>query len=98
MKWKCNTSTQTHANIVTNFHCYVRLTRAICKFWALKEPPERKHYTMEAIACEEHFERSHCKAADGRFIVKLPFKNGLMLGESRNTAQRCLTRREYTIG
>ena len=52
---------------------------------------------MEEIACEEHFERSHRKAADGRFIVKLPFKNGLMLGESRNTALRCLTRLEIRL-
>lgn len=42
-------------------------------------------------ACCEDFQNNHKRAADGRFIVSLPFReNPSCLGESREIALRCL--------
>jgi hypothetical protein len=42
--------------------------------------------TEEQILCEEHFKATCKRAADGRFVLKLPFKGNVELGESRTVA------------
>jgi hypothetical protein len=36
--------------------------------------------------CENHFLRNTFRSESGRFVVKLPFKNAINLGESRTLA------------
>jgi len=46
------------------------------KFWELEEVQEEtKCLTVEEQLCEEYFNRSVSRNKDGRFIVKLPFKD-----------------------
>ncbi|XP_055309038.1 uncharacterized protein LOC129572946, partial [Sitodiplosis mosellana] len=45
--------------------------------------------TEEESMCEEHFGATHSRDEDGRFVVKMPFKNGMErpdLGDSRRAA------------
>ncbi|XP_029162096.1 uncharacterized protein LOC114933664 [Nylanderia fulva] len=43
--------------------------------------------------CEEHFKQTHSRTSDGRYIVRLPFRNGppIEIGESREIAARRLS-------
>ncbi|XP_061388095.1 uncharacterized protein LOC133323155 [Musca vetustissima] len=67
------------------------------KFWEVEEPCAKKHYTVEEIACEEHFKRTHSLASDGRSIIQLPFRDSLALGKSRGIALRSFTRLEARL-
>ena len=80
--------------IVQNLHCDLQLVRAVSKFWEVEEPVERNHHSAEELSCEEHFHKTHSRAADGRFVVQLPFKDSRSLGESRKASIRSLLRLE----
>ncbi|XP_036347618.1 uncharacterized protein LOC118756996, partial [Rhagoletis pomonella] len=79
---------------VLSLHCDVQLIRMVSKFWELEEFPPKRYLTVEEEACEGHF-RKHCRRAeDGRYIVRLPLKESVPLGESRNISVRSLLRME----
>ena len=44
------------------------------RFWEIEEVPKTKHLTDEERRCEEHFNSTTRRSAEGRFIVKLPYK------------------------
>ncbi|CAI6363726.1 unnamed protein product [Macrosiphum euphorbiae] len=63
------------------------------KFWELEEvvePKERRKYSIEECKCETHFLKTSSRDADGRFTLKLPFRNNIqqLLGESRFMATK----------
>ena len=61
------------------------------RFWEIEEVPATKHLTNEERRCEEHFKSTTRRSPEGRFIVKLPFKNETgELGDSQQQAQRRL--------
>ncbi|XP_017467869.1 PREDICTED: uncharacterized protein LOC108360192 [Rhagoletis zephyria] len=66
-----------------SLHCDVQLDRALTRLWELEEAPQKRHLTYEERFCEEHFESTHQRSPDGRFIVELPLKADVTLGESR---------------
>ncbi|XP_036347099.1 uncharacterized protein LOC118756443 [Rhagoletis pomonella] len=79
---------------VLSLHCDEQLIRMVSKFWELEEFPPKRYLTVEEEACEGHF-RKHCRRAeDGRYIVRLPLKESVPLGESRNISVRSLLRME----
>lgn len=57
---------------------------------ALSEEDER---------CEQHFIKTHERDSDGRYIVRLPFKNGppIEVGSSRETAALLLSKLEQRL-
>jgi len=68
------------------------LDNALRRFWELEEIPRQTVLTPDEQRCEDHFIATHSRSADGRYIVRLPFKNGppIDIGQSRDTAARCL--------
>lgn len=62
------------------------------KFWELEEviePKARKRYTVEEIKCETHFLQTCSREENGRFTLKLPFRDNIQqLGESRFIATK----------
>lgn len=63
------------------------LPQVLSRFWEIEEFPNIPAKSIEDGKCEEHFERTFSRAEDGRFIVKLPFKDeNLVFGETRTTA------------
>ena len=46
------------------------------RFWELEELPTAPTSTTEELACEKHFVDTTTRQTDGRFVVKIPFKNG----------------------
>lgn len=59
-------------------------------FWKIENFPEVKHYTTEERICEKHFEETTYRNEDGRFVVRLPLRSNVKLGESKNQALRRL--------
>ncbi|XP_039306398.1 uncharacterized protein LOC113005704 [Solenopsis invicta] len=69
------------------------LDQALRRFWEVEEIPRKVVLTPDELQCEEHFLKTHSRCSDGRYIVRLPFKNGspIKIGSSRGTAARCLS-------
>ena len=65
------------------------------KFWQQEVVPSNPLLTPDEQKCEDHFIRAHSRDDNGRFIVKLPFKDRnqlrpLNLGESVGRASAML--------
>ncbi|XP_066260793.1 uncharacterized protein [Euwallacea similis] len=64
------------------------------RFWEVEENfAETKTWSAEELSCEEHFQRTHRRSSDGRFVVAIPFKHPVTeLGNSKEKAlQRFLS-------
>ena len=61
------------------------------KFWRLESVPTKKYYSKEEESCELHFRNTIARLDNGRFQVRLPFRdNKEQLGESRTMAVKRL--------
>jgi len=69
------------------------------RFWEVEEVPRNSALTPEAQACEEHFRATHYRNSDGRYVVRLSFKNGppIAIGESRHSALQLYRRSEIRL-
>ncbi|XP_066156028.1 uncharacterized protein [Euwallacea fornicatus] len=58
------------------------------KFWEVEDNfSETKAWSAEELECEEHFQRTHRRSVDGRFMVAIPFKHPVAdLGNSKTKA------------
>ncbi|KYN02013.1 hypothetical protein ALC62_07192, partial [Cyphomyrmex costatus] len=70
------------------------LDRDLRRFWEIEEVPQPEIRSPEEHQCEEHFRTTHSRTPEGRYVVRLPFKNGppISLGESRQNAITSLHR------
>ncbi|XP_036342704.1 uncharacterized protein LOC118751984 [Rhagoletis pomonella] len=80
-----------------SLHCDVHLERALTRLWELEEAPQKTHLTYEERFCEDHFDTTHRRAPIGRFIVELPLKPDVPLGDSRDLAVQNLLRLERRL-
>jgi len=64
------------------------LEEQMAAFWRLEEVKSDESYTIEERACKQHFFKNVQRDDDGRFIVALPFKGELKLGNSYDRALR----------
>ncbi|XP_025155825.1 uncharacterized protein LOC112588859 [Harpegnathos saltator] len=82
------------AKDISVFHCLTlpSLENAIRKFWADEEIQRPIPLSIEDEQCDEYFRSSHSRTADGRYIVRLPFKNPspILIGDSRGRAEKLL--------
>lgn len=46
------------------------------RFWEVEEIPQHVPLTEEDEQCERHFSETHTRSPEGRYIVRLPFKQG----------------------
>ncbi|XP_065084849.1 uncharacterized protein LOC135707055 [Ochlerotatus camptorhynchus] len=60
------------------------------KFWTIEEDSSSTAYSVEEAACEEHFQRTVARTPEGRYVVRLPFKEDVLnqLTDNRRTAVR----------
>lgn len=60
------------------------------RFWEIEEFGADEEVTSEDLACESFFRETHYRNADGKYIVRLPFKTSSnqqqVIGASRNIA------------
>lgn len=69
------------------------------KFWEMEEISSEPALSEEDERCEQHFIKTHERDSDGRYIVRLPFKNGppIEVGSSRETAALLLSKLEQRL-
>ena len=61
------------------------------KFWEIEEVGVTETDQSEQRLCEQHFMETYSRDAEGRFVVRLPYKESpKLLGESRARALRSL--------
>ncbi|XP_058448745.1 uncharacterized protein LOC131428715 [Malaya genurostris] len=60
------------------------------RFWTIEEGKNSSNYSLAETKCEEIFKQTVQRNADGRYTVRLPFKDRQIerLGENRKTALR----------
>ena len=72
---------------VVSYHSACEIEPTLLKFWEPEELPTNNIMTNEELRCEEHFAATHSRTPEGRYIVRLPFKeNSAELGVSRAVA------------
>ncbi|GJQ71791.1 hypothetical protein Trydic_g13554 [Trypoxylus dichotomus] len=63
------------------------LNKNINKFWEIETVLDRQAYSQEEKLCEQHFNHTAQRDAEGRFVVSLPFKGNVnALGSSYDQA------------
>lgn len=71
------------------FHCEVE--DILQKFWKLEEVPYHQQLTDDERVCEQYFQQTISRQADGRYVTRLPFnKNINYLGASKEIAVKRL--------
>jgi hypothetical protein len=51
------------------------LEKQVAKFWILEEISHKNNLSSDELQCEGHFQNNFARDENGRFIVRLPFKN-----------------------
>ncbi|XP_036146380.1 uncharacterized protein LOC118646806 [Monomorium pharaonis] len=66
------------------------LDEELRRFWEIEELPQSHTLTPQDNQCESHFRATHSRCSDGRYIVRLPFRQGppIDIGRSRPSAER----------
>lgn len=73
------------------FSCVTSINETLQRFWDLEEIPENKPMNPDDVRCENHFKQTHSRTPEGRFVVRLPFKESKVdIGETRDLALRRL--------
>ncbi|XP_076660392.1 uncharacterized protein LOC143363737 [Halictus rubicundus] len=86
---------------VASFHCNVsgNLDAELRRFWEVEELPFVTRLSPAEQKCEEHFQRTHTRAPNGQYIVRLPFIEGppIDIGPSLSAANTMFLRQENRL-
>ncbi|XP_036142150.1 uncharacterized protein LOC118645380 [Monomorium pharaonis] len=84
--------------------CSFKTCEALCdnmeRFWELERYDDTKPRFLSSNEkrCEQHFEQNTERTSDGRFIVKLPFREDVLpIGNNREIALKRFNRLERTL-
>ncbi|XP_017889631.1 uncharacterized protein LOC108630706 [Ceratina calcarata] len=78
-----------HINVLHS-DIYAEINENIKRFWEIEASPEVSFLSEEDKICEEHFTSTHSRRADGKYVVRLPFKteSPIAIGFSQMIATR----------
>nr|XP_026492511.1 uncharacterized protein LOC113398129 [Vanessa tameamea]XP_026492512.1 uncharacterized protein LOC113398130 [Vanessa tameamea] len=81
------------SNRIINLHLQLEEDQLLTKFWEIERGPENivKKMTRDETICEEFFEKTTKRDDEGRYIVRLPFKEEdpqCFKGETKEIALR----------
>ncbi|XP_062538841.1 uncharacterized protein LOC134207138 [Armigeres subalbatus] len=81
---------KTAPTVVCNITSIDNLESMVHKFWEVESFEKGKALSLEELYCENHFRKTHSRASDGRYVVRLPIRGEMlnMLGESFKIAER----------
>ncbi|XP_076278431.1 uncharacterized protein LOC143208168 [Lasioglossum baleicum] len=96
-----SSSTSHSPTSVASFHCNVssNLDVELRRFWEVEELPFVTRLSPAEQKCEEHFQRTHTRAPNGQYIVRLPFIEGppIDIGPSLSAAKTMFLRQEQRL-
>ncbi|XP_029158089.1 uncharacterized protein LOC114930491 [Nylanderia fulva] len=81
-------------------HSSDEVAEQLRRFWEVEELPSASPWSKEETECDEQYTATHQRAADGRYIVRLPRReatDGTELGDSRAVARAFLLRLERRL-
>ncbi|XP_073811694.1 uncharacterized protein [Musca autumnalis] len=88
------------STVVSNF-CEISLDKEIRRFWEVENGTRKKFTSNSDKSCEELFVSTTTRNEDGRYVVRLPFKEGfpdkIFLGQSRPSAVSQFLRNESRL-
>lgn len=61
---------------IQSFHCVTSIDETLKKFWEIEEVSREKQPDPGDVRCEDQFKETHTRTPTGRFIVRLPFRQG----------------------
>lgn len=75
------------------------LQQDLQRFWEIEECYEKVNLTADEIICEEYFVNTYSRTDDGRYIVRLPFKENenVSLGSSLQKSLNILAKSEKRL-
>ncbi|XP_076660283.1 uncharacterized protein LOC143363603 [Halictus rubicundus] len=80
------------ASSLSMHHCIQEdpLSHELTRFWEIEEIPRRTLLTTDEEQCEAHFRANTTRTADGRYVVRLPFRDGppIKIGHSYSVAAK----------
>ncbi|GFW46397.1 uncharacterized protein LOC107944824 [Trichonephila clavipes] len=79
-------NTQYNQNSSLICHTLLNIDHSLKQFWELESVPKDIPSKDENELCESIFVNSHIRNADGRYILKLPFRDDSSLGDSKEGA------------
>lgn len=84
-----------HTTAALTCTMHVQLEDVLKRFWEQEETEPKQLLSHDDVTCEQMYASTTTRAADGRYIVELPFRQGgRELGESRTNAVRRLLQME----
>lgn len=92
--WVVSGSAKTRLPIIRQRVCHLNTThedvnRTLSKFWELEAGYYTSKMTAAERAVEQHFEETHSRNSEGRYVVRLPFNDRKsQLGDSYENAKR----------
>ncbi|GFX92980.1 integrase catalytic domain-containing protein [Trichonephila clavipes] len=81
-------------------HTLLNIDHLLKQFWELESVPKDIPSKDEDELCESIFVNSHIRNADGRYILKLPFRDDSSIGDSKEGALKrfhSLERKNFTL-
>ncbi|GFV82381.1 DUF1758 domain-containing protein [Trichonephila clavipes] len=79
-------NTQYNQNSSLICHTLLNIDHSLKQFWELESVPKDIPSKDEDELCESIFVNSHIRNADGRYILKLPFRDDSSIGDSKEGA------------
>lgn len=81
---------QDKSSVVCNVSSIDNLESMVQKFWEVESFEKGKVLSLEELYCENHFEKTHVRGPDGRYVIRLPIRGEMLdaLGESFKIAER----------
>lgn len=65
----------------------LNLEKTLRNFWEIESVDNSSPVlSKEELECENHFNKTHYRTTEGRYVVNMPLKTDKVLGESRTTA------------
>ncbi|XP_058816591.1 uncharacterized protein LOC131679858 [Topomyia yanbarensis] len=79
-----------NTSVVCNVSTIDNIASIVRKFWEVESFESGKALSLEEQYCESHFSKTHFRAPDGRYVVRLPIREEMLLslGESFTVAKR----------
>lgn len=86
--------------IIANVATLPDVHQLLERFWKLEEDFTSPNHSVEEATCEEYFRRTVRRDSEGRYIVRLPYKENILnqLGDNRSTAVRRFRMLESRLG
>lgn len=84
---------------IHNFHTCLNIDSRLQTFWEIEETPTNAKQVLssEEVTCESHYVNTHSKSPDGRYIVRMPLRGSVQLGDSKNIATQRLVQLERRL-